>query len=59
VHVDHFDPDRAGWTDEELADVVEWRWFSADELDHEHATGYEIEPPGLADLLRRQIESGT
>ena len=59
ARVDRFDPDRAGWTDEEIADVVEWRWFDADELDLEHATGYEIEPPALADILRRQIESGT
>jgi len=58
ARVDRFDPDRAGWTDEEIADVVEWRWFDADELDLEHATGYEIEPPALADILRRQIESG-
>lgn len=59
VRVDTFDPDRAGWTDEEVADVVEWRWFSADELDDEHVSRYEVEPPRLADLLRQQIESRT
>jgi 8-oxo-dGTP pyrophosphatase MutT (NUDIX family) len=55
VRVDHFEPSRAGWTDEELADVVEWRWFTADELRTEHASpptnGHEVEPPDLPDLL--------
>jgi 8-oxo-dGTP pyrophosphatase MutT (NUDIX family) len=55
VEVDPFEPDRDGWTDEELADVIEWRWFTADELRHEHATGHEVEPPELADLLEGQI----
>jgi 8-oxo-dGTP pyrophosphatase MutT (NUDIX family) len=51
VHVARFEPDRSGWTDEELADVVEWRWFTADEMRGEHATGYEVEPPALPDLI--------
>ncbi|MEO5921906.1 MAG: hypothetical protein ABIQ01_12265, partial [Pseudolysinimonas sp.] len=55
VRVDHFDPDRAGWTAEEVADVVEWRWFTADQLDDEHLSRYEIEPAGLADLLRGRL----
>ena len=55
VPVARFEPDRAGWTDEELADVLEWRWFSADELRAEHRSGYEIEPPELPDLLEAQL----
>lgn len=51
VRVHRFEPDRAGWTDEELADVVEWRWFTAAELRIEHAAGHEVEPPHLPDLL--------
>jgi 8-oxo-dGTP pyrophosphatase MutT (NUDIX family) len=59
VRVDHFDPSRAGWTDEELADVVEWRWFSAEELEDEHTRRYEVEPAGLADMLREEMERAT
>lgn len=55
VRVERFEPDRAGWTDEERADVVEWRWFSVDELRHEHATGHEVEPASLPELLEEQI----
>ena len=55
VPVARFEPDRAGWTDEEFADVLEWRWFSADELRAEHRSGYEIEPPELPDLLEAQL----
>jgi 8-oxo-dGTP pyrophosphatase MutT (NUDIX family) len=54
VRVTHFEPSRDGWTDEELADVVEWRWFSADELRAEHAAGHEVEPPHLPELLKEQ-----
>jgi 8-oxo-dGTP pyrophosphatase MutT (NUDIX family) len=51
---ERFDPSRAGWTEEEVADVVEWRWFTADELRTEHATAHEVEPPELPDLLQAQ-----
>lgn len=50
-----FEPRRDGWTDEELADVVDWRWMSADELAVEHASGHEVEPAGLPDLVRSHI----
>jgi 8-oxo-dGTP pyrophosphatase MutT (NUDIX family) len=53
VRVDAFEPDRAGWTDEEVADVVEWRWFSADELQAEHEHGHEVEPADLPRLVRQ------
>jgi 8-oxo-dGTP pyrophosphatase MutT (NUDIX family) len=58
VRTDRFDPDRAGWTDEERADVVEWRWFSVDELEDEHAHRYEMEPADLAELLRGRLAAG-
>ncbi|HEY0195214.1 MAG TPA: NUDIX domain-containing protein, partial [Kofleriaceae bacterium] len=32
IRTDRFDPSREGWTDEERADVIEWRWMTADEL---------------------------
>ena len=57
VRVARFDPDRAGWTAEEVADVVEWRWFSADELEDEHVHRYEIEPAGLAGILRDRLSA--
>lgn len=56
VSVAHFEPDRAGWTEEELADVVAWRWFTADELRDEHRDGYEVEPPELPDRLQAQLQ---
>lgn len=55
VRVDRFDPDRSGWTDEEVADVVEWRWFTADELDDERSRRYDVEPPDLARHVREQL----
>lgn len=55
VRVDRFHPERDGWTDEELADVVEWRWFSADELRNEHAARYEVEPAHLPEMLRERL----
>ena len=47
-----FEPRRDGWTEEELADVVDWRWMSADELAAEHASHHEVEPAELPDLVR-------
>lgn len=55
LRVERFDPVRDGWTDEELADVLEWRWFSTDELRSEHAERFEVEPPDLPDKLERWI----
>jgi 8-oxo-dGTP pyrophosphatase MutT (NUDIX family) len=48
VRVDAFDPSRDGWTESELTDVLEWRWFGTEEL---AATPYEYEPVDLPDLL--------
>lgn len=52
LDVDRFEPDRSGFTDEEIADVVEWGWFTPDELE---ATGYEVEPAWLPAVLRERI----
>jgi 8-oxo-dGTP pyrophosphatase MutT (NUDIX family) len=57
LRVEHFEPARDGWTDEELADVVEWRWFGPDELHDEHALRFEVEPPDLPDILRERLST--
>jgi 8-oxo-dGTP pyrophosphatase MutT (NUDIX family) len=55
VRVERFEPVRDGWTDEELADVLEWRWFTADELRTEHLHGHEVEPSDLPTRLESQL----
>jgi 8-oxo-dGTP pyrophosphatase MutT (NUDIX family) len=57
IPVDHFQLSREGWTDEEITDVVEWRWFSVDELGDEHRTRFEVEPPDLPDMLRERLST--
>jgi len=47
-----FDPVRDGWTDEELADVVEWRWLSAADL---AGLDHEVEPADLPALMRDHL----
>lgn len=47
-----FEPAVDGWTDEERADVVEWRWMSADEI---AADAHECEPADLPDLVRAHV----
>ena len=49
IRTDRFNPVRDGWTDEERADVVEWRWMTADEL---AAEIHDVEPETLPVLLR-------
>lgn len=49
VRVERFEPDRAGWTPDELDDIVDWRWLSADEL---ATQPHEFEPPELPALIR-------
>jgi len=53
VRVDRFEPMRDGWTDEERADVVEWRWMTAAEL---AAEAHDVEPDTLPRMLRQRIE---
>jgi 8-oxo-dGTP pyrophosphatase MutT (NUDIX family) len=48
VRVDRFEPSAAGWTDEERADVLGWRWLSAEELE---ADEHDYEPGSLPELL--------
>jgi 8-oxo-dGTP pyrophosphatase MutT (NUDIX family) len=49
LRVDAFEPSRAGWTEEEQVDVVQWRWMSAEELGSDE---FECEPRHLPDLVR-------
>jgi len=49
VTTTRFEPARDGWTEEERADVIDWRWMTADELE---ADEHEFEPPELADIIR-------
>ena len=47
----------AGWTDDERVDILESRWWTADELD---ATDEPFEPAELPELVRRHAaRSGT
>lgn len=52
VRVDGFEPARGGWTEEELVDIVDWRWISADDL---AADSFECEPAELPDLIRANV----
>lgn len=54
IRADRFDPVRDGWTDEERADVLGWRWMSADEL---AAEAHDVEPENLPFILRERIEA--
>ena len=51
LRVAAFEPSRAGWTEEERVDVVEWRWMSADDL---AGDAFECEPAHLPELVRAQ-----
>jgi uncharacterized protein (UPF0303 family)/8-oxo-dGTP pyrophosphatase MutT (NUDIX family) len=52
IRTDRFEPVRDGWTEEELVDVVEWRWMTADDME---ADGHEVEPAELPAMLRRRV----
>lgn len=52
--VDHFEPSRAGWTEDEKVDVLDHRWWSLSEL---LSTDEPYEPAELVDLMRRQLPS--
>ena len=52
LRVEHFEPARDGWTEEEVADVVEWRWFSPAELAE---SGDLYEPAELPELIRQGL----
>jgi 8-oxo-dGTP pyrophosphatase MutT (NUDIX family) len=52
VRVSRFEPSRDGWTEEELADVQDWRWFAVAELAD---SGFAYEPAELPDLIRQGL----
>lgn len=52
ARVENFAPSRDGWTEEERADVVEWRWLSAEDI---AADPNECEPAHLPDLVRAHV----
>ena len=54
LRVPAFTPSREGWTEEEQADVVEYRWWSLDDLE---STPDLIEPDELLDLIRGRLTS--
>ncbi|MFC5501551.1 heme-binding protein [Lysinimonas soli] len=56
LRVDRFEPVRDGWTEEELSDVLEWRWMTPDEL---AADEFEVEPAHLPALLRERLTTLT
>jgi ADP-ribose pyrophosphatase YjhB (NUDIX family) len=47
-----FAPSDAGWMDDERDDIVEWRWWSLDELER---SGEELEPADLVALGRHGL----
>jgi 8-oxo-dGTP pyrophosphatase MutT (NUDIX family) len=54
IRTERFDPVRDGWTDEEHADIVEWRWMTSDEL---AAEVHDVEPENLPVLLRELTQT--
>jgi 8-oxo-dGTP pyrophosphatase MutT (NUDIX family) len=53
---DVFDLDDAGWTPEEREDIIDYRWWSLDEL---AATTEPLVPGALAALVRELLRDGT
>jgi 8-oxo-dGTP pyrophosphatase MutT (NUDIX family) len=54
LQVEDFELDNSGWTDDERRDVLEFRWWTLDEL---KATGEQIGPHGLAELISDHFSS--
>jgi 8-oxo-dGTP pyrophosphatase MutT (NUDIX family) len=55
ARVDTFTPDLSGFTEEEQTAVLEWRWWTADEL---ASTADGLAPSELAALLRGLLRDG-
>jgi len=53
LEVADFILDDSGWTEDERRDVLEYRWWSTDEL---FAIGEQIAPHGLGDLIRNHSQ---
>lgn len=52
LRVEPFDVVRDGWTEDEQVEVVDERWFTADELE---ADEFEFEPADLPALIRANV----
>ena len=52
LRTDVFELDRSGWTDDELRDVLDVRWWNIDELIQ---TNESVGPPGLANFLKHRM----
>jgi hypothetical protein len=52
LQIDDLQLDVSGWTQDELRDVVEHRWWSLDELKQ---SGESVSPPGLVDFLASHL----
>jgi 8-oxo-dGTP pyrophosphatase MutT (NUDIX family) len=53
LQIDDLQLDVSGWTQDELRDVVEHRWWSLDELKQ---SGESVSPPGLVDFLASHLQ---
>lgn len=52
LRTEHFDIDRSGWTEDEIRDVLEIKWWNIDDL---IASGEIVGPPGLAEFLKHLL----
>ncbi|THG33619.1 NUDIX domain-containing protein [Naasia lichenicola] len=52
LRVQAFDPSREGWTEDERVDVLEYRWWTLEDLER---TPDLIEPDELLDLIRGRL----
>jgi 8-oxo-dGTP pyrophosphatase MutT (NUDIX family) len=52
LQIESFELDVSGWTQDELRDVVEHRWWNLDEL---RQSGESVSPPGLVDFLASHL----
>ncbi len=53
LRITDFELDVSGWTQDELRDVVEHRWWSPSELKE---SGEQVSPPGLVDFLASHLQ---
>lgn len=52
LRTDRFEPSDAGWMPDERVDIVDARWWTADELE---TSGEPYEPADLPDLIRKGL----
>ena len=52
LRVERFELDQSGWTDDERRDVLEFRWWTLDEL---IASGETVAPPGLVEFVKHHL----